>query len=106
MRHFLRSIVTSLLLLVGTGLIAQAQQGVKPTEEGGKMLKKEGKVSAKMLREDERAERTRTVRADGSMTKKPRFIREEDRFNHRKHPQRAPTTPTTIRTKRHTTLKG
>lgn len=106
MYHFPRSIVTSLLLLAGTSLVAQAQQGGKPTEEGGKMLKKEGKVSAKMLREDERAERTRTVRADGSMTRKPRFIREEDRLDHRKHSQRAPTIPTTTRTKRHTTLKG
>lgn len=106
MCHFTRSIVTSLLLLAGINLVAQAQQGGKPTEEGGKMLKKEGKVSSKMLREDERAERTKTVRASGRMNKKPKFIREEDRLDHRKHPQQAPTTPTTTRTKRHTTLKG
>ena len=96
--------VTSLLLLAGTNFVVQAQQGGKPTEEGGKMLKKEGKVSGKMLREDERAERTRTVRADGRMDKKPRFIREEDRLDHRTHPKPAPATSNTTRAKRHTTL--
>lgn len=106
MAHFLRSIATGLLLLVGTGYRAQAQQGGTPREEGGRMLKKEGRVSASMLREDERAERTRTVRADGRMTRKPRFIREEDRLDHRQHPHRAFAPPAPTRNRHHTTLKG
>ena len=106
MAHFLRFVATSLSLLVGTGYVAQAQQGAPPREEGGRMLKKEGRVSAKMLREDERAERTRTVRADGRMAKKPRFIREEDRLDHRQHPHRTFTPPAPTRSKGHTTLKG
>ena len=91
MRRFPRFFVAGLLVLAGVSFAAHAQQGGKPTENGGKMLRKEGKVSAKMLREDERAERTGTVRADGNMNKKPKFIREEDRLDHRKHAHKLPT---------------
>lgn len=106
MAHLPRFLVTSLLLLAGSGFRAQAQQGGFPREEGGRLLKKEGRVNASALREDERAERTRTVRADGRMAKKPRFIREEDRLDHRPHSRRAFIPPPPTRTRRHTTIKG
>lgn len=105
MRRFPHFIVTGLLVLASSSLVAYAQHGGRPAENGLERLKKEGRVSAKMLREDERAERISTVRADGSMNKKPKFIREEDRLDHRKHPRKAPASPTTTRTKHHTTLK-
>jgi hypothetical protein len=85
MRRFPHFVIASLLGLAGFSFAAHAQQGGRTTENGGKMLRKEGKVSARMLREDERAERIGTVRADGAMNKKPKFIREEDRLDHRKH---------------------
>ncbi len=100
MRRFPRLLVASLLGLAGINLAAHAQQGGKTTEKGGKMLEREGKVSAKMLREDERAERTNTVRTDGSMTKKPAFVRKEDRLAHRKQPKKT----SHPRTKHPTTL--
>ncbi|WP_157781167.1 hypothetical protein [Hymenobacter sedentarius] len=104
MGRFPRFKINSLVALVSIGFAAHAQQGGKPVEHGLETLRKEGKVSAKMLREDERAERIRTVKDDGSMTKKPESIRKEDRLvHHSKHPQTQPVP--SARSKHHTTLE-
>ncbi|MCC3152124.1 hypothetical protein Q3A66_08945 [Hymenobacter sp. BT770] len=96
--------MTSLVALASISFAAHAQQGGKPVEHGLETLRKEGKVSAKMLHEDERAERIRTVKDDGSMTKRPNSIRKEDRLvHHSKHPQTQPAPPP--RSKHHTTLE-
>jgi len=101
MSRFSRFMLATLVALASNGFAAHAQQGSKPNEHGMETLKKEG-VSGKMIRKDERAERTSTVRDDGRMSKKPKLLRKEDRLtHHEKHPQARPAP----RPKQHTTLE-
>jgi Ni/Co efflux regulator RcnB len=58
-------------------LAAQAQ-------DGGKMLKKEGKTDDKMLRENRRMMKDGRVKRDESMTSEPKLIKKEDRLYHKK----------------------
>ena len=73
-------------LLALTGLLFT---GISPSahgQEGGKMLKKEGKTDDKMLRENRRMMRDGHVNHGQSLSKKPKLIREEDRLDHRQAP--------------------
>ena len=59
-------------------LTAQAQ-------DGGKMLKKEGKTDDKMLRENRRMMKDGKVKRDESMTSsEPKLIKKEDHLDHKK----------------------
>jgi hypothetical protein len=58
-------------------LVAQAQ-------DGGKMLKKEGKTDDKMLRENRRMMKDGKVKRNESMTSKPKLVKKEDRLAHKK----------------------
>ncbi len=64
-------------VLAASCLVAQAQ-------DGGKMLKKEGKTDDKLLRENRRMMKDGKVKRNESMTSEPKLIKEEDRLDHRK----------------------
>ncbi len=66
------------LAFAGLGPAAQAQ-------DGGKMLKKEGKTDGRMLRENRRMMRDGRVKHGESLSKEPRLLKTEDRLDHR-HP--------------------
>lgn len=73
-------------LLALTGLLFT---GISPSahgQEGGEMLKKEGKTDGKMLRENRRMLRDGHVNHGQSPSKEPKLIREEDRLDHRHAP--------------------
>lgn len=72
--------------LAGSCLAAHAQ-------EGGKMLKKEGKTDDKMLRENHRMMKDGKVKRSESMTSEPKVIKEEDRMDRKAHKEKAKVNP-------------
>ena len=75
MNKFLTGV--AMATLATSCLLAQAQ-------DGGKMLKKEGKTDDKMLRENRRMMKDGKVKRDESMTSEPKLIKEEDHLDHKK----------------------
>lgn len=73
------------------GLLVTAINPPAHGQEGGKMLKKEGKTDDKMLRENRRMMRDGRVNHGQSLSKKPKLVRKEDRLDHRQTP--TPRTP-------------
>ncbi|MCI1189651.1 hypothetical protein MON38_19690 [Hymenobacter sp. DH14] len=73
-------------LLALTGLLLTAINPPAHGQEGGKMLKKEGKTDDKLLRENRRMMRDGRVNHGQSLSKEPKLVREEDRLDHRQAP--------------------
>lgn len=65
------------LALLGLSLTTHAQQG-------DKMLKKEGKVDAKMVRENRRARHDGHVTHGESLSKEPKLVKKDDKRDHRR----------------------